>query len=146
MIAWHYTKAVHVRSILRDGVIRPATAFLPEGETPVVWFSTRQHWEPTAGMGHVDAGGLLRTCSMEETARHCGGVWRFGLAITALTPWRELKRATGISPRMARALESAARSHGADPSLWYGSLTPVAVDRCAAQVFDAGEWHDAPDR
>ena len=34
-------------SIVKDGAIRPATAYIDAGETPIVWFSTEQFWEPT---------------------------------------------------------------------------------------------------
>jgi len=51
MLLWHYTKGVHLAKILADGFIRPATAFVDPGEKPIVWFSTDQHWEPTAAPG-----------------------------------------------------------------------------------------------
>ena len=47
-MAWHYTVTVRAALILAEGVIRPATVGVPDGEIPVVWFSTRQFWEPTA--------------------------------------------------------------------------------------------------
>ena len=53
-IIWHYTTIPNLISILADGAIKPATARVPAGEKPAVWFSTHQHWEPMATKGMVD--------------------------------------------------------------------------------------------
>ena len=46
-ILWRYTFLPHLESILRDGLIRPATALVEPPERPIVWFSKNQFWERT---------------------------------------------------------------------------------------------------
>ena len=46
-ILWHYTFLPHLESILREGLIRPATALVEPPERPIVWFSKNQFWERT---------------------------------------------------------------------------------------------------
>jgi len=140
-MAWHYTIGHRADSIIKDGFIRVATRFVPDGETPVVWFSQRQHWEPTANKGGM-RNGVRVGLSARETWQHGGGGWRFGIAVSELLSYRDLKRAANIAPGTARGLERSARQMGADPALWYGSLAPVEVSRCIVQVLDieAGEW------
>jgi hypothetical protein len=142
-IAWHYTIGKHAPSIMDDGVIRCATGYVPIGETPVVWFSLRQYWEPTANKGGT-RDGVIVTLSARETWQRGGGGWRFGVAATELLPYRDLKRAANICPDTVRGLERAGRKMGADPALWYGSLAPVETSRCIIQMLDieAGEWRD----
>ncbi len=52
-----------MEGILRDGFIRPATAFVPKGERRIVCFSSNQDYEHTAtatlNAGEV-VGGLYR--------------------------------------------------------------------------------------
>ena len=134
-IAWHYTIGKHAASIIEGGVIRGATEHVPTGEMPVVWFSLRQHWEPTANKMIRSADGTVRFGTMADTIR-IGGGWRFGLPVSELLPYRDLKRAANISGETARGLERVARRQGADPALWYGSLTPVEVSRCIVQILD----------
>jgi hypothetical protein len=83
--------------------------------------------------------------TMTDTLRIGGGGWRFGLPVKKLLPYRELKRAASTSGKTAQGLEREARRQGADPALWYGSLTPVEVRRCVVQILDieAGEWRGA---
>ena len=79
-----------------------------------------------------------------ETWEQFGG-WRFGLPVAQLLPYAELKVKARISSKMARALERVGRDMRADPSLWYGSLEPVNVDRCLVQRLDVRfwQWRDA---
>lgn len=141
-IAWHYTIGLHATGILRDGVIRGATEGVPLHERPVVWFSTRQSWEPTATKGMIDRlSGRRRDATMEEMFAH-GGLWRFGVPASELLPWRKLREAAGITSETANGLLRAAKRAGADPFFWYGSLEPVAVTRCTVQcrLTDSSEW------
>lgn len=145
-LVWHYTIADHARMILAERTIRPSTLFLPPGEKPVVWFSARQHWEPTCNKALSGPGGQRIPLSMQETLRHGGGGWRFGMSASELIPWRELKRAANIAPATARGLERAARNVGADPDFWYGHIGPVSVYRCVIAALDEdGTWLESID-
>lgn len=67
--AWHYTIGAYAREIEQEGVIRVATSG-PQfhGEQPVVWFTIRKTFEPTALKGLEDNyTGELTDLSVEET-------------------------------------------------------------------------------
>jgi hypothetical protein len=138
--AWHYTTGALALQIIRDGVIRPATAGIPAGERPVVWFSTQPHWEQTANKLLKQQDGTLRSLSFEETIAHGGGGGRFGLPLDRLLPWPELALAANIGPQSVRALERAAQLLGADCAYWYGSVTPVATSDCEVECLENGTW------
>jgi len=53
---WHYSVYPHLLSMLRDGFIKPATAFVEPPERPIVWFSKSQTWERTVTKGLAIAG------------------------------------------------------------------------------------------
>lgn len=137
---WHYTIGDRAALILSDQLIKPATAGVPIGETPVVWFSARQHWEPTANkMIQTPPKGELRRLTFEQTIRLGGGGWRFGISWGLALPWRELIQAANI--KTARELANRGRKWGADPGMWYGTLGPVQLDSTVAvQRLVDGEW------
>lgn len=138
--AWHYTTGDRAALILSDGVIKAATAFVPDGEKPVVWFSTRQRWEPTATKGIIGPDGIRRDATLDEMIEHGGGLYRFGLPASELIPWNQIPAATGMSRDMARALVKAACRKGADPSFWFASMEPVIVLDLAVQWYINSEW------
>jgi hypothetical protein len=142
--AWHYTIGLRASKILADGTIMPATAGVPAHERPVVWFSTRQHWEPTATKGKI-VNGVRSEMTLAEMIRDCCGLWRFGIQIRELLPWRELQTAAGITKETAQRLVRNGRKRGADPACWYGALDPVPVANCQIQRLDddAERWLDA---
>jgi len=39
---FHYTVGTFIESIKNDGCIKPATAFVPKNEKPVVWCTYKQ--------------------------------------------------------------------------------------------------------
>ena len=68
---FHFTTGLKLRQIINSGAIKPTTAKIEPHEKPVAWFSTQDHWEPTAtkvpvpGMhGQIETaqaqGGLVR--------------------------------------------------------------------------------------
>jgi hypothetical protein len=144
-IAWHYTVGARAADILRDGFIRAATEGVPAGELPIVWFSTRQVWEPTATKGYV-IDGVRREATMREMIEDGDGLWRFGIPVSGLLAWGPLQQAAGMTRETARRLARAAQRQGADQFFWYGTLAPVAVDRCAIQciVTLGDEWGGLP--
>src|SRR5262245_34334142 len=97
---WHYTTYDRLLRILGDGMIRPATAHVPEGERPVVWFSFHPFWEPTATKGIV-IGGVTRDATEEEM----GGLVRIGVEEqTAPYRWHQINRLSGMSSGEAKRL------------------------------------------
>lgn len=53
---WHYTIGQRIDSIIEDGMIKLATAFVPQNERPVVWCSFSPKWEETANKTYVKLG------------------------------------------------------------------------------------------
>ena len=85
-IAWHYTVGARMGSILESGEIRAATLYVPKGEIPIVWFSTRSYWEPTANKALLNERGEIVSLGFEQTILHGGGGWRFGISVDQLIP------------------------------------------------------------
>jgi CheY-like chemotaxis protein len=124
-LLWHYTVGLHIHSILADGVIRPATAYVPRDQRPVVWFSSNPNWEETANK-MIKQDGVLYALNKEETAETWGGLYRIGvLAETAPHNWENLVFLSNIPPAEARALKKVADQDGADPAEWFGTFDPV---------------------
>ncbi|MGH3626908.1 MAG: hypothetical protein ACRET2_02630 [Steroidobacteraceae bacterium] len=140
MMAWHYTVGKHAENIRRDGFIRPATLHVRPPEKPIVWFSTRQDWEPTATPAWERNYNMMTVPMMMELA---GGLWRFGMDSAEFLPWGRLKEAARIPKKVLRGLEKAARG---DPYCWYGSLEPVAIARCQVEcrLTEDSDWTAPP--
>jgi hypothetical protein len=142
--AWHYTTGRAFISIVEFGWILPATAFVPKGEKPAVWFSLNQDWEQTANKGGLEEDGTRRTLTREETCERGGGLVRFGVAVEAVPcDWNGFKKRSGIRPETARCLAARGRACGADPNEWRVSFEPVPREQwVAVDVWDraTGAW------
>ena len=139
---WHYTTGQCAVQIIRDGVIKPATAYVPEGERPIVWFSTNQDWELTANKLWKNPGGSLIRLGRVQTGELGGGLVRFGVAPeTAPHDWRALKEFSGMPGWMAQRLYRAAIARGARPGEWWGTFEPVIRSQWTAiDVDQDGVW------
>lgn len=146
IIAWHYTTGDKAVLILESGELRPTDCNVPAWEEPVLWFSLRQSWEPTATKGFVDARtGRRRDATLTEMHRLGGGVVRFGVDAARLIRWPALAKAAHMRSATARGLEKSGRSKGAVPSDWLGSLQPVPLaDVLHLQQFNGETWRDLP--
>lgn len=135
---WHYTKGRLLPAILADGLIKPATAFVPVNEKPIVWFSTNQHWERTMAPGK-DFG--RHWYSMEETAS------KFGLARIGVDPdiapydFSALRELSGMTSAVANGLVKAAKKRYAEPREWRGTFEPVPRHLwIAIEIWRDGAW------
>lgn len=141
-LVWHYTVGALMDPIRAAGELACATENVPPGEKPVLWFSARQHWEPTANKGFTGSDGVQRLLSFEETIAYGKGGYRFGVAPEGLIPWRLIPEQSGMSDQMKLGLVRSAKSVGADPSFWYGSMTPIPISNCVVQRLNGDEWID----
>lgn len=141
MRVWHYTVGSCLRSIWKDGVIKPATAFVPKYERPVVWFSLSESWEPSANKG-VIKNGRNRGLTTAETERLAGGLFRIGVSVdTAPLDWQTIRRTSGMASLHADALEKIALNNGEDLDKWRGTYEPVAKKLwLAVEGFQNGAW------
>jgi hypothetical protein len=140
-VAWHYTIGQWWEKIDSSGILRPATAFVPEGERPAVWFTVRDTYEPTAVKMVKNPDGTVRSLSVEETERLGRGLFRIGVDAKGLLTWDQWKRRSGVARRMADALERVARKQGSDVADWLASFRPISREGWrSVQVRYRGEW------
>ena len=147
ILAWHYTIGVLLAEIESSGVIRPATEFVDKRERPVVWFTTRDTFEPTAVKMLRRPDGTLRSLSVEETERLGRGLFRIGVDPGGLLTWNEWRKRSRVRPVMADALEKVARDQGSDVTEWLVSFKPVPAPAWeAVEVWYRGQWHARGDQ
>jgi hypothetical protein len=124
-VLWHYTTQHKLERILEHGAILPATAGVGADEKPVVWFSSRASWEPSAtkapapgSLGQIltaaAEGGLVRIAVLPEVAP-------FGFA--------HLPLIAGTAPSTCVRLCVAGIEMGADPDDWRFTADPVPRSR-----------------
>jgi hypothetical protein len=141
-LAYHYTVGVRMESILNDGLLLPATAGVPAGEKPAVWFTLRSTgFEPTARKMVMEPGGELRSLSVEETEALADGLYRIGVDATSLLDFEAYKALSGVDPRMLAALIKAAQEEGSDPAEWMVSFDAVPRGRWrSVELYLDGAW------
>jgi len=139
---WHYTSSTHYVSIVKDGLILPATTYVPDEEKPIVWFSDDQFWEPTATKGVQLRDGTIGSLSLDGMLdRHILPI-RIGVDSTvAPHRWSDLKSLSGMSSETARGLASSAKRMGSNPCLWRGTFEAVRADKwMAVEYFNRRDW------
>jgi len=142
---WHYTVANRLQLIIADGMIRPATAHVPANERPIVWFSRRQDWEPTAGPA-LKEDGIIRKATFAEMNYLAGGMARIGVAPeTAPYNWHQLKRQSGMTSGEAHRLEKGAMKDRASTGDWRGTFDPVPKEKwLAIELLHEEKWIALP--
>jgi len=148
---FHYTIGECLNGILRDSVITVASAGVPDGEVPAVWFSFHPDWEPTANKAMLErATGRLLLGTRETTASVGGGLARIEVSPTrAPHDWASYLRLAGVRSERAGGLRRAALDAGSHPRLWRVTFDPVGrADWLAVEVHHEGSWrpHDQPSR
>lgn len=127
---WHYTLFATVTQIIASGMIRRAHSNVTMGERQAVWFSCRETWEPTATKGLLNARtGDRRPATVQEMVYAGGALARIEVAeATAQYTWRAHRQIGQVDARIADALESGARTDGADPEQWRVTYRDVPVE------------------
>ena len=139
---WHYTKGVAFLGIFDEGQIRRPAASVNRWERRTVWFSSRETWEPTATTRVVERG-VPRYASVEEMVRRSGYLVRLEVPDEiARHTWAQHRQIGQIDPRVADALEQAARGSGADPAQWRASYhdVPFAYIQRIEASTDGDVW------
>jgi hypothetical protein len=139
---WHYTSANHYVSIVNDGMIMPATTYVPVGERPIVWFSTEQFWEPTAAKACHRPDGTRHLLTLDGMLEQDILPIRIGVDSTvAPYRWSDLKSLSGMSSETARSLASSGKRMGANPSRWRGTFEVVrAKEWRTIDYYNGLEW------
>lgn len=112
-LVWHYTNMAGAVGIHKLGAIRCHEIRLRESEYPIIWFSDRSTWEPTAS--RMDGLKLPH--------------FRFGARRVKTIRWPDLARDAGMRWVNRKFLEKTGRACGANPAMWCGTL---------AMYYDAG--------
>lgn len=151
IVAWHYTTGTKVVEIVKDGFLKPSSVHVDPPEHPILWFSIREDFEPTASKAVVvERGALPRTLSVVEGVRSGRGLYRFGVGTSRLIPWLILRKRARMPKRIAKGLVAAGRKLGSNPNHWFGSLKPIRVDDCIIETArplgdESWEWVPLPD-
>ena len=74
-LVWHYTVGACYEGIVREGIIKPASDYVPKHERLIVWFSTNPYWEATANKACLNPNGKIEALTMSETAERGGGLF-----------------------------------------------------------------------
>jgi hypothetical protein len=122
-VLYHYTTVEKLRSIIKSGGIRPSNARIEPSEKPVVWFSSRPTWEPTATKCPLTGKlGQLVTASAQ------GGLARISVPPDA-APYifSQLPRVAGTTTATCIGLLVSGLDLGADPDQWRFTPEPVPV-------------------
>lgn len=124
---WHYTVGILIRSILKDGFIKPATAFVEPPEKPITWFTSSPNWEETANKGEFSPDGASRALSREETERDFDGLFRIGVSDDfPLRRFMRITRESKQDPATTRVLIRTAQEVGSNPYQdWWGTFQKV---------------------
>lgn len=130
---FHYTTGQALAGIVADGEIGVSEP--PAGvRAPVVWLSTRDDWEPSAGAMTEGAEPLTR----EQRADRGRGLFRIavdpGQPLLTAEQWVQWAE---VPADVAEVLEGRGRDLGAEPSQWL--CCPTAVDRAHWQGIEL--WH-----
>lgn len=137
---FHYSKLVHLNSIIESGFIKPATVGLYPGEKPAVWLTTDNRWEGTALPPQKQVMSYpLRTVLLPirfQVKTEClidGDV--------VICTWDEHKATGGINSIIAIGLEKAAVECDSNPSCWRCSYHNIPI-KCfhEPEVFNGVNW------
>ena len=141
---FHYTTMNALSSILKDGEIKPSTAFIEKIESPAVWCSFNPIWEETANKGYFQPSkNLVIPLTKEQTHELSGGLIRFEVSPeSAPHNWSGFRKKSGISRNAFRSLEKINRYLGINAQRnWRISFCPIHEDSWKSiEFWDGKEW------
>ena len=133
-IAWHYTDASKLVALVKTRSLKPSMGMTYSGESPVVWFTRAEVFEPMAYPTWVDDNGIRHVMQSEkEVADKAKGLLRVGIAandpcLRALKHWSKNRHPDNRVH--AEQMLSHARDLGSDPDQdWLVSFKPVSQKR-----------------
>ena len=143
-LIWHYTKGIHMESLMKEGVIRLATGNCEPNERSAVWFSSNQIWEKTV-FGIYQGGRSPRIVGRDELCGLVGGLYRIGVTRdVAPHNWDDFKRLSGVSAKMAYHMKRVAYTLGARISEWFVTFEPVTRDKWVTiQKWNGKSWNES---
>lgn len=126
MSNYHYTKAVHLPSIINEGKIRTTIVTCDKNEKPAVWFTSSEEWEPCCNVGKMDPFTKRFTAISFDEMQENFGVCRIKISEKLPTiSWAKFKYAGKISDVEHYKMTEFSRKRGGKTDLWNCSLNPV---------------------
>lgn len=134
LMVWHYTTGEKHELIMKDGLLKRTDIGIDEGELPILWFSSHQHFEPSAQKACLGPNGYARM-SIEMMQEYGGGLYRYGVPVEhpKLFAWLKLRPAAKMSASVARRLEKRAIAWKAKPMNWFGFLEDMPIGALAIE-------------
>ena len=126
MSNFHYTKAVHLPSIINEGKILTTLVTGDKNEKPAVWFTSSEEWEPCCNAGKMDPCTKRFTAISFDEMQEIFGICRIKISEKLPTiSWAKFKYAGKISDAEHYKLTEFSRKRGGKTDLWNCSLNPV---------------------
>lgn len=140
---WHYAPWAYLPRMVESGVLK-ASNVGASGESPLLWFSANQHWEPTACKVTVLKTGALMRLTFRQQQEAFGCI-RFGLLESdpRLLNWIEACTAAGTLTATRRLLERKGKKQGGDPNDWFATVSNIPIDELHFQVWGINCWMNA---
>ena len=138
---FHYTTETRLEIIIQSEIIRLASADIEnKKEKPCAWVSSNPKWEATATKMIRNQKGEPTQMTFEEQLKNFGCA-RIEVESKSLLPWKTIRKIAKIKPKMADAMESWGIQIGGSPSEWFGSFSPIDINRwIRAEIFRDGKW------
>lgn len=140
---FHYAPAAYLSRILQSGYLRPSNAGAPK-EKPLLWFSTRLDWEPTATKMKWDPQRGLQHMTFAEQVATVGCI-RFALPADdeRLLNWTKACKLAGTPGHLRQALELSGRLQGSNPANWFAVACEVSLADLRLEVLRESRWQQA---
>lgn len=131
MCLYHYTKGIHLISIVRDGYIKRSNAFIEKREQPAVHLTYSIDWEPTVWLDKLTtlnsiAGGKARIL-IKDTLK--------------VVTWDDFLYASGVSRATYELLTNSAIEKKSPIDQWrlyFGKITKTYWE--GVEIFNGYEW------
>lgn len=138
---FHYTTELKLEEIIRsEKILLAQKSISHKNEKPCAWVSTNINWEPTATKLVSNLFGEIRKMTFEEQLKNFGCA-RIEVQFKGLIPWNQIKKIACMDLNIARRMENAGLELGANPNDWFGSLSPIDMNRwITAEVFRDDKW------
>ena len=138
---FHYTTETRLEEIIESEIILLATVGIDnKKEKPCAWVSINPKWEATATKMIRNQQGEITQMTFEEQLSSFGCA-RIEVEDKGLFPWKTIRKISNMKSRVADAMELQGIQKGGSPSEWFGSFSPIDINRwIRAEVFRDGEW------
>ena len=137
---YHYSALVTLPQIDASGYLRPSNAGGAADETPLLWFSKNQRWEPTATKLVMTSSGPVKLTLAEQLEQF--GCIRFGLPFDdpRMMDWRKACKVASISTAERKSLETVGKQDGALPSDWFAVKEIIYLNEVSFEVYHQNKW------